>query len=113
LSFLSFQLTAVRSIKPVLTIVYQNDTGWSLTNVGYGPALNVIVAQRESEGEWSKPVRVPPLALGGNIRLEWLDHTNIKWLGSAYTDIDGRGYFVNDQGGFDDDKDRRYIPTLA
>jgi hypothetical protein len=92
LSFLSFQLTSVRSIKPVLTIAYQSDMGWSLTNVGYGPALNVIVAQRESEGDWSNPVRVPPLALGATIRLEWLHHTNIKWLGASYTDTDGRQY---------------------
>jgi len=91
-SFLSFQLTAVRNVKPALTIIYQNDTGWSLTNIGNGPALNVIVAQRETEGEWSNPVRVRPLALGAMIRLGWLDHTNIKWLGAAYTDIDGRRY---------------------
>jgi hypothetical protein len=91
-SFLSFQLTAVRSVKPVLTIAYQSDAGWSLTNVGNGPALNVIVAQRRTEGEWFDPVPVPPLALGGKIRLGWLDHTSIKWLGAAYNDIDGRQY---------------------
>lgn len=64
-SFMSFQLTAVRSVKPVLTIAYQSDAGWSLTNVGNGPALNVIVARRETEGKWFDPVRVPPLALAG------------------------------------------------
>ena len=91
-SFLSFHLTAVRSIKPVLTIEYRNDTGWSLRNVGNGPALNVIVAQRHSEGEWFNPVRVSSLAHDSETRLHWLDHTNIKWIGATYTDIDGRQY---------------------
>jgi hypothetical protein len=35
---------------------------------------------------------VPPLAQGGKIRLGWLNHTNVKWLGATYTDIDGRRY---------------------
>jgi hypothetical protein len=92
-SFLSFKLTAVRSVKPVLTTAYRSDSGWSLKNVGNGPALNVIVAQKEIEGEWFNPVRVPALANNGEIRLHWLGHTNIKWIGAAYTDIDGRRYF--------------------
>jgi hypothetical protein len=92
ISFFSFNLTAVRNIRPVLTLAYRNDSGWYLRNIGNGPALNVIVAERPNEGEWVNPVRVPPLANGGEILLHWLGHTNIKWIGATYTDIDDRPY---------------------
>jgi hypothetical protein len=92
LSFASFQMTAVRNVKPVLILSYQGDSGWHLKNVGNGPPLNVIVAETQKRGEWSVPVRVPPLAIGGDIGLRWLGHTNVKWLGASYADIDGRRY---------------------
>src|ERR1700685_878931 len=59
LSLLSFRLTDVRSVKPVLTITFENESGWNLNNIGNGPALNVIVSQRPEGGIWSAPVRVP------------------------------------------------------
>jgi hypothetical protein len=92
LSLLGFQMTAVRNVKPVLILSYQDDSGWHLRNVGNGPALNVIVAERQDRSAWSVPVRVQPLAIGGDIGLRWLAHTNVKWLGASYADIDGRQY---------------------
>jgi hypothetical protein len=92
LSLLSFRLTDVRNVKPVLTLTYENDSGWTLNNIGNGPALNVIVAERPGGGSWQQPVRVAPMAAGGRIPLRWLKQTNVKSLGASYTDIDGRRY---------------------
>jgi hypothetical protein len=92
LSLLSFRLMDVRSVKPVLTLTYQNDSGWTLNNIGNGPALNIIVSQKPKGGTWETPVRVAPLATGGHILLQWLHNTSVKSLGVSYTDIDGRRY---------------------
>ena len=91
LSFLSFRLTAVRSVKPVLTVSYRGESGWFLENVGTGPALNVVVAVK-GDGDWFLPVRVLPLGPGQQLILRWLKETNIKTIGATYADIDGRRY---------------------
>ena len=91
ISFFSYQLTSVRNVKPVLTITYRGSSGWYLKNVGNGPALNVIVAEK-GEGDWFKPVRVQPLSNGEEHVLRWLGETNIEGLGATYFDIDGRQY---------------------
>jgi hypothetical protein len=91
ISFLSFKLTDVRSVKPVLIIEYRGAPGWYSKNVGNGPALNIVVAERE-RNEWFKPVRVPPLANGESRLLRWLDQTNVSSIGVTYVDIDDRRY---------------------
>jgi len=92
ISFRSYRVTAIRNVKPVLVIAYANESGWQLRNVGNGPALNVLVAQRHETGDWFEPVRVPPLASGDELHLTWLQHTNIRWIGVTYNDVDGRVY---------------------
>ena len=91
-SFLGYRLTAVRSVKPALIVSYSNESGWHLKNIGNGPALNVLVAQREESSGWFCPVRVPPLGQGDQLHLSWMGHTNVRWIGATYTDIDGRSY---------------------
>jgi hypothetical protein len=91
-SFLSYRLTAVRNVKPALIASYSGDSGWHRRNIGSGPALNVVVVQRRESGDWFDPVRVPPLAAGDQLHLFWMEHTNVRWIGAAYTDIDGRPY---------------------
>lgn len=91
ISFRSYELNAVRSVKPVLIVTYRNDSGWSLRNVGNGPGLNVIVATRRS-GNWVSPVRVPPLAVGAEVVLLWLARADVDSIGARYFDIDGRQY---------------------
>lgn len=98
ISLISFAVTFghtryayVRSLRPILVFVYSKQ-GWVLRNVGHGPALNVIVAQKRVRGEWFRPVRVPPLAKDGEMLLEWLDHVNDTGLGSSYEDAEGRTY---------------------
>lgn len=93
--FLSYRLSveaSVTSVKPVLVFEYDGGKGWILSNIGNGPALNVLVAQKRVGGEWFNPVRVPPLAAASSLVPSWLGHVNTTGLGATYTDIDGRGY---------------------
>jgi hypothetical protein len=92
---LSYDLSrrsAITGIKPVLVFEYDGSTGWILGNVGNGPALNVLVAQKKVSGGWFNPVRVPPLAAESSFVPAWLGHVNTTGLGATYTDIDGREY---------------------
>ena len=51
LSFWFSWRSAVTAQRPVLVFVYQQGTGWILRNIGGGPALNVLVAQKKMGGE--------------------------------------------------------------
>jgi hypothetical protein len=100
LSFLGYRLTAVRNVKPALVFAFSLDAGWTLRNIGNGPAMDPVVAQRQDGGEWTYPVRVPPLEAGAMVSLHWLKYSNVRWLGVTYADIDGRAYLstsVNDR----------------
>jgi hypothetical protein len=52
LNYLHSRKSAVRARKPVLVFEYDGDVGWVLRNVGAGPALNIVVAQKRVAGEW-------------------------------------------------------------
>jgi hypothetical protein len=86
------QRAAVRARKPVLVFVDDPERQcWVLHNVGNGPALNVLVAQRQS-GRWYNPVLVPPLARDSAVPLTWLGRINTAGLGASYTDFEDRSY---------------------
>jgi hypothetical protein len=78
--------------KPVLVFLYDNDRGWILRNIGSGPALNIVVAQKRVGGEWFNPVRVPPLPKDGEFIPVWLHHVNTTGLGATYTDFENTPY---------------------
>jgi hypothetical protein len=83
---------AVRARKPVLVFIDDPEEGsWVLRNVGNGPALNVLVAQR-ARGRWLNPVRVPPFGKDSIFVLTWLGRTNVTGLGASYDDFEGRRY---------------------
>jgi hypothetical protein len=74
-----------------------------LVNVGNGPAMNVLVAARawhpalagEPEAgapPWLNPVRLPPIAVDGEVECAWLFVPGDMGLGAEYTDSDGRPY---------------------
>ena len=73
--------------KPVLTFVYDDETGWNLRNIGNGPALNVIVAQKDVGGQWFNPVRVSPLTKDRAFVCCWLGNVITIGLGVTYTDF--------------------------
>ncbi len=92
---LSFWFTWRASIavkRPVLVFVYDGSIGWLVRNIGGGPALNIVVAQRRVGGEWFNPVRVPPFARDSELVLRWLGQVNTTGLGATYTDYEGRPY---------------------
>ena len=92
LSYRHNRRATVLARKPVLVFAYDGKRGWVLRNVGSGPALNIIVAQKRIEGEWFNPVRVPPLAKDAEYVPKWLGHVNTTGLGATYTDAEGRTY---------------------
>ena len=83
---------AVSGRKPVLVFAYDGNRGWVLSNVGSGPALNIIIAQKRVGGEWFNPVRVPALAKDAEYIPKWLGHVNTTGLGATYTDAEGSCY---------------------
>ena len=98
-SLVSFGLTyalstqsATISVRPVLVFEYTQQAGWSVRNVGNGPALNVLVAGKDEGADWRNPVRIPPLQRDGQFLLSWVGHQNIRTLGASYTDIADRQY---------------------
>jgi hypothetical protein len=60
-----------RSLRPVLVFVCEvRDEVWRIQNVGTGPALDVLVAEKDrDEQPWARFRRVPPLPKDGEIRL--------------------------------------------
>jgi hypothetical protein len=88
-SYRAGQLAEKRSRMPVLVFEYDGSRGWVLRNVGNGPALNVVVAQKRPHGEWFAPVRVPSLPRDGEFALTWLGHVNDTGLGATYSDFVG------------------------
>jgi hypothetical protein len=70
--------------------VYEGKTGWIIRNIGGGPAMNVIVAQKKPRGEWFNPVRQPPLAKDSEFLPVWLGHVNTTGLGATYSDYEDR-----------------------
>lgn len=99
ISLISFALTYrqrgqsdIVGIRPALVFVFDNRTGWSLRNIGNGPALNVIVAKKRPYGEWFDAVRVPPVAKDGKFLLHWIPIDDENGLGATYNDIRGRPY---------------------
>jgi hypothetical protein len=86
------QRAAVRARKPVLVFVDDPERRcWVLRNVGNGPALNVLVAQRQS-GRWFNPVLAPPLSAESEFPLAWLGRINTTGLGATYSDFEDRRY---------------------
>jgi hypothetical protein len=92
LSLISFARTyrpsaqsAVTSVRPVLVFEYRQAQGWSVRNVGNGPALNVVVARPSEAPHGRKPVRTPPLANGGRFKLTWI---GLVCPRIVYTDLD-------------------------
>ena len=87
------QRTSLRARKPVVVFVDDPHEGcWVLRNVGNGPALNVLVAQRQPPHGWFNPVRVPPLGRDAVFPLRWLGRWNAGGLGATYSDFEDHRY---------------------
>jgi hypothetical protein len=94
LSYNLSRSSAITSVRPVLTFQFDVNSGWSIRNVGNGPALDVLVAMKTDDGtDWTQPMRIPPLSKDGEFGLQkWGVYTNARTLGATYTDIQRRTY---------------------
>jgi hypothetical protein len=100
-------------IRPILIFLYDTEKGWYIRNVGDGPALNVLVARRQSPEEWRSPVRVPPVSNSDSLQLKWMKHTNIDQLGASYEDFEGRPYSSVCRKDLTAIEGRNVLPTFA
>jgi len=80
------------NVLPALVFVYSTTEGWSLRNVGNGPALNVVVAhQPHGVSGWKDPTRLYPISQGQGVPIHWVGH-NPDRLVATYTDAHNRPY---------------------
>jgi hypothetical protein len=80
------------NVRPTLVFVYNPSSGWALRNVGSGPALNALVAYKEtSNSEWQTPVRLYPLKSDDEVPVSWFG-LNPKVLAVAYQDANNTAY---------------------
>jgi hypothetical protein len=79
-----------RSVRPVLVFVCEvRDEVWCVQNVGAGPALDILVAEKHrDEQPWARFMRVPPLPRDGKIRLR----SAPRFLAVTYDDAENNAY---------------------
>jgi len=94
LSYNLSQQSAITSVQPVLVFQYNTRSGWSVRNVGNGPALDVLVAMKtDDRADWTQPMRIPPLPKDSEFGLKkWDVYTSARTLGATYSDIRRRIY---------------------
>jgi hypothetical protein len=93
------QRISVLNRRPILAIQFDGSIKrWIVQNVGYGPALNVIMAQQKEDGDesWYNPVALPTIATDQSVVLEWLaggspTYGLIYSLGVRYSDFLDKG----------------------
>ncbi len=95
------ELRAARLARqPALVFAWDPSSAtWLLRNIGNGPALDVVIAQR-TEGTWSHPLRMPEMPVDGRetVPRRWVE----KWsenpgLGARYRSITGEQYATRTQ----------------
>ncbi len=81
--------------KPVLVFAWdQVQQTWMLSNIGNGPALDVVILQR-IDGEWSHPLRMPEMAVrdANSVPRLWYEHWHSDpVLGARYQSVTGERY---------------------
>jgi hypothetical protein len=79
-----------RSVRPVLVFVCEvRDEVWRVQNVGTGPALDILIAEKDrDEQPWARFMRVPPLPKDGEIRLR----SAPRFLAVTYHDAENNAY---------------------
>ena len=79
---------------------------WTLTNIGNGPALDVVILQRIG-GQWVRPLRMPEMAVQDStiVPARWVELNSNPGLGARYRSITGERYMT--QTGDDSSKHSR------
>jgi len=82
--------------RPALVFTWDGDMKrWTLSNIGSGPALDVIVIQRHG-GVWQHPLRFPEMAIGQSalVPRRWSEKHDDPGLGVRYRSITGEQYMT-------------------
>jgi hypothetical protein len=68
---------------------------WILTNIGNGPALDVVILQRIG-GLWKKPLRMPEMAVQDStaVPIGWMRWDENPGLGARYRSMTGEQYMT-------------------
>jgi hypothetical protein len=82
----------------VPTLVFAWDAAgqtWMLTNIGNGPALDVVILQRIG-GQWVRPLRMPEMAVQDSnlVPTRWVGWSENPGLGARYRSITGERYMT-------------------
>lgn len=87
------------NVLPSMAFVYENVKGWSVRNVGNGPALNVIIAhQNQGTDTWIAPTRLYPVPKDETVHIRWVGLKPSKLM-AIYTDVQNRSYItITDKG---------------
>ena len=80
--------------QPALVFDWDGSTKtWRLRNIGNGPALDVVIAQRIGS-VWTNPLRMPEMPVDGSevVPRRWVEKTEDPGLGARYRSIAGEEY---------------------
>jgi hypothetical protein len=86
-AYITYRGTIRSASRPVLIFSISTGFRWKIQNVGAGPALNVIVADRHLDGRNDSVTICYPLAAGADLELVWIKAGHE--LVAVYTDIFG------------------------
>lgn len=87
ISYLIFKRSLRASARPVLVFSMSGNIEWTITNVGSGAAVDVLVGDRARDGSFVSITNCYPLPIGGQLDLTWLRAGN--QLVVVYRDIYG------------------------
>jgi len=92
-SYLASLKSRIIGLQPVLVFCFNSGRGWSVKNIGNGPALNIVLALLDADDQWVSPEGIPSLAVNGEFVFGSFN-TQIKIIGwgCLYTDISERSY---------------------
>lgn len=91
ISYLSSRRARITGIRPVLVFTYDQTIGWTIQNVGNGPALDVITVRRPFEKDWIDPEQINPIARGESTRFGSSTEP-LEAFGCTYCDVNGKAY---------------------
>lgn len=81
---------------PMLAFTWDDPRqSWILTNIGNGPALDVVILQR-IRGLWEHPLRMPEMAVQDSnpVPIGWMRWDENPGLGARYRSITGEQYMT-------------------
>jgi hypothetical protein len=92
-SYLASRKSLIIGLRPVLVFCFNSGSGWSIKNIGNGPALNIVLALLDADERWISPEGIPSLGVNGEFVFGGF-HTQIEIVGwgCLYTDISERSY---------------------